>query len=123
MQRFVIFTFFSILFTISCTKDKIEEQLVVCDEAVTYENEIRSILVNSCAYAGCHDGIARAGNYNVYEGLEFDATNSSGNSIYDRTVERTDMPPGNVPLGKPTSLTVEEIELIKCWAENGYKKN
>lgn len=105
------------LFLWGCSSDKIVDQPLECDANVTYIGHIKPILDNSCAYSGCHVVSFSNGDYTKYRTLQ--------NALLSGTFERwvlkdMDMPPLNVPQGKPTELTIEEINLLKCWKENGY---
>jgi len=111
----------------SCTNDQLPEPTVPesCEDAVpTYDNEIKPIIDNSCAYAGCHLGTA-PGIYDNYEGVK---NMIESGSFRERVVIQKDdpflgMPPDNAPDGRPKDLSMEELELIECWLENGYPKN
>ena len=102
---------------IGCSADKIVEQPLECDTNVTYIGHIKPILDNSCAYAGCHVVSFRNGDYTKYSSMERDLLSGK----FERwVVKDRDMPPLIVPDGKPTELTEEQLNLLKCWKENGY---
>lgn len=104
--------FLLLLLIFSCQ----HEEFIQCNQVVTYENQIKPIIDASCAYSGCHDGIsASPGDYSSYSGI--------GAAMYNgllekRTVDIRDMPPVN-SLG-PKILSEEEMNLVKCWIEQGY---
>ncbi len=96
--------------------------------SATYENEVKPIIEKSCAYSGCHSG-ADAGmfvsdiskDYTTYEGM---MENLNNGSFTTRTLTNLDMPPAAfVPVGNPTELTAEEIQILTCWKDNGFPKN
>ncbi len=119
MQRFqIIFIISSIAILFSCAKDKLEENGGICPDDITYQDDVREIIIRTCAYAGCHDGFSAPGNYTNYNNM----TPFLNPSKFERRViDRRDMPP-NYASG-PTSLTAEEFAMIRCWAEGGYLEN
>ena len=95
--------------------------------SATYNESVKLVIDNTCAYAGCHNGSPGVpGNYMTYEGLRFDLENGD---FMERVVDLVDdpvigMPPDRaVNFGGPADLTPEEFELILCWIENGYPEN
>ncbi|MBT8234135.1 MAG: hypothetical protein HKO66_02540 [Saprospiraceae bacterium] len=94
--------------------------------AATYDDAIKGIIDNSCAYSGCHDGQTGIGNYQNLEGLQGDIDD---NDFFERVVEIREDPVKGMPperaeeLGGPAMLTDEEFQLILCWIENGYPQN
>ena len=100
----------------------------LCDTLrVTYENQMKSIIDNSCAYSGCHDGMDGIGpfNFNNFEGLSnvFD-------KIETRVIELKDdpangMPPNSsvFPRSRKDNLTERELDLFRCWIEAGFPRN
>jgi len=114
LQFLVLFVFIQSF--AACTKDKLKEQEGDCAGDVAYSNQIKQIIDTSCAYSGCHDGGGGApGNYTTFEKLEF----FLDDLFINRTIEIRDMPP-NYAVG-PKSLTQDEIDLVLCWIDNGFK--
>lgn len=111
----------------SCTSDQLPEPTVPesCENTFpTYTDDIKPIIDNSCAYAGCHLGTA-PGIYDDYEGVK--SVIESG-SFRERVVIQKDdplqgMPPNYAPDGRPKDLSAEELELIECWLDSGYPEN
>lgn len=119
MQRFQILLLFTLcIATFSCTKDKIPDNPAECTQEFTYTETVKSIVINSCAYSGCHDGASAPGDFRSYEGMLPFLANSE---IFDRTISVRDMPP-NYATDGPTDLSSTEITIIKCWIEYGYLK-
>lgn len=94
--------------------------------AATYDESIKLIIDNSCAYSGCHDGQTGIGNYSNLQGMQDDIESGL---FFDRVVTRREdpvlgMPPARaVDFGGAATLTDEEFELMLCWIENGYPEN
>lgn len=104
---------------IACTKTKIPfESEVECDVEITYTNEAMEIIGKSCAYSGCHNGTA-PGDFNTYAGIE---SYLLDNKFATRTLQLQDMPPSYAPADKPQQLTQDELEILDCWAQGGYKE-
>lgn len=76
---------------------------------VSWQDDIRPIIVKSCATSGCHNGDART-DLRVFENAKFYAT-----SIKSKTRDRS-MP-------QEGTLTQNEIELITCWVDDGAVAN
>ena len=108
----------------SCKKESSDP----CDDmGATYNEAVKSIIDNTCAYAGCHDGSnsnpympAESGDYTTYEGMQ---ANLENGKFTERVLETMNMPnPAFVPSGRPASLTTEEIAVLTCWKDNGFAK-
>jgi len=118
----------SILYLASCTSDKLPNTTnITCNttDAITYDNQIASIINASCAYSGCHDGASAApDDYNSYSGLS-SIINDGGfmsRVITLREDPSVGMPPNYAAAG-PTDLTTAELQLIQCWIDAGYPEN
>lgn len=94
--------------------------------AATYEASVRTIIDETCAYSGCHDGQNGVGNYTFYQGMESEINDGD---FFDRVVTDRDVPsltmppPYAVDEGGEPRLTDEQFDLILCWIENGYPEN
>jgi uncharacterized membrane protein len=95
----------------------------------TYSEEVKAIIDNSCAYSGCHSGNTASAwvsegskDYTTYEGM---LDNLNNGKFALRTLELKNMPPAAnfIPEGRPTELTENELNILKCWMENGYQKD
>jgi hypothetical protein len=116
-QRFQIILFFTSLLIISCAKDKLDPNIDVCTEEITYNQQIRSIINTSCAYIGCHDGSSAPGNYTNFRAMQPALDDID---FMRRVVETQDMPP-SYAIG-PTTLSIEELILMRCWIQGGFKE-
>lgn len=102
----------------SCTNDKLVDPSTVnnpaCDTIqVTYDLQIKPIIDNSCAYAGCHVQGFGSGDYSNYDVM---TPHLSDNKFKKRVIDIMDMPEGGM-------LTPEEFALVECWASKGYPEN
>lgn len=108
----------SSILILSCNKDKLPENALVCETDITYD-DTRTLINNTCAYSGCHDGISNPDNFKSYESIEKFFDNGR---FAERVFSNRDMPPDYAILG-PTMLTQEELELLMCWEQNDFAKN
>jgi len=76
---------------------------------VSWENEIKPIIENSCKLSGCHNGSSRA-DLTQFENAKFYAK-----SIKSKTQDRS-MP-------RDGTLTQQQINLIACWVDDGAVQN
>jgi len=121
MKRPLLFSLFCLLAFSSCTNDQLPEpEEVDCPTPITYTAEIKAIIDISCSYEGCHISGFGSGDYSSYESMQ-GAINSGTFAL--RTTELKNMPPSYAPDGKPKELTIEELDLVKCWIEGGYLEN
>ncbi|MCO6492414.1 MAG: hypothetical protein J5I98_28615 [Phaeodactylibacter sp.] len=96
-----------------------------CDTVeVTYDNQIKDIIDNSCAYSGCHDGSGGIGPFNfttyaglsnVFPSMRFRVVELKGNPSQG-------MPPNSsvYPQSQKDDLTEEELELFECWIDANF---
>lgn len=77
---------------------------------VSYATQIKNIINTSCAKAGCHDAGAGSRNWTDYSNVKANAQN-----IKIRTANHT-MPPD-------TPLPQADIDLIRCWVDDGALDN
>ena len=116
----IIACFFIILAIWACSRDMAEPEDSNCNEVVTYEDDIRLIINNNCAYSGCHDGTGAApGNYTFYSGLR--STFENSDEFVNRVISLKDMPPDYAT--GPIALSVDEFNLVTCWTETGFLEN
>ncbi len=112
-----------LLFLIACTNDSLgEPQKGDCDNlSVTYIDLIKPIIDESCAYSNCHLDTA-PGNFITYSGiLPFLENGSLRNRVLNIKDDPTlGMPPEFVPSDRPSALTDEQLNLIRCWLDNNF---
>lgn len=121
-----------VVFAPACTNDVLPppETPSFCDTIVSvYNTNVQTIINESCAYSGCHDGSGGIGpgNYNNYNGM---LAVLDGGSFRSRVISlQTDpilgMPPNQsvYPESKKDDLTEEELQIIECWLNAGYPEN
>lgn len=120
--HFPIFCFISCVFVMSCSRDQTTASSLACDtENMTetrYSTNIKSIIDNSCANSGCHDGTNPSffvEDYTTYDGILVELENGE---IWDEVYVRFDMPQqGSEGL---RNFTQENMELFRCWIENDF---
>ena len=120
-SRFFPLTVF--LFLAACTNDSLgEPQMGDCENLdVTYVSLIKPIIDESCAYSTCHLDTA-PGTFNSYAGLLPALENGE---FRNRVINLKDdptlgMPPAFSPADRPSSLTEEQLNLIRCWLDNNF---
>ena len=89
----------------------------VCDEEMSFAEDVKPILSMKCAISGCHNGdMGPDLNWTNFE--QFSKRVQSGLVKY-RVTHRI-MPPSFSPEGP---LTQEQINTIACWADQGGLNN
>ncbi|MEM7104272.1 MAG: hypothetical protein AAF502_14130 [Bacteroidota bacterium] len=111
----------------SCDLDKIPERPAptFCETAmVSYEDDIRPLIDNNCAYSGCHVGGAPQGDFRTYDGLVPKIEQGLFETrVFDLRDDPTNgMPPDWAPNG-PANLTQDQIDILQCWIMDGYPRN
>ena len=90
-------------------RDRIEEASI--------DKDIKQIIDLKCAYSGCHLDLA-PGNYSTYQGL-LPILNTE--EFTQRVIYERNMPPIYAE-GGPAELTEEQMTMLQCWVESGYKE-
>ncbi|SEK50411.1 hypothetical protein SAMN04487910_0677 [Aquimarina amphilecti] len=97
---------------LSCERNVEEESGIIteelCDPAISFTTNIKPIIDNNCIR--CHGG-NQAPDLRTYENIR----NNSERIRTEVVVNRT------MPLGG--SLSNDQIELVRCWIENGALNN
>lgn len=101
-RHFFVFALFTTLIVWGCKKDKPS-----CDGSdPNYNEDIRSIINANCATSNCHPS------YSTYAGLESILDNGD---FKKEVLEKQSMP-------KNKDLSSDQLNLLQCWVENGYKE-
>lgn len=98
------------LLLLSCGKDSIE-----CDGSTpTYESDIKIIINDNCTSCHSYRGDATSpGWFTDYDGLSEVISNGQFEA---KVLASKSMP-------KNSKLTNTEMQLIRCWVDNGYPEN
>ena len=103
-----------ILFLIACTSQEPEVILSKCEKfAVSYSETVEPLISSACGITGCHVSGFEWGDFTSYAGVKEQA--ESGRLWLLVGVVRT-MPPQN-------SLFEEDLEMLKCWLDEGALDN
>ncbi len=105
----------SVLFILSSCGDD-EGGTTPCTSP-SYSTDIKPIIDESCALAGCHVAGFADGDYSSYQGLKDNADSGT----LDAQITAGNMPPSNSP--GPTSISNAQVNLIKCWIADGAPNN
>lgn len=73
----------------------------------SYNSDIKSIIDANCTRSGCHTY------FSTYSGLQ---PYLSNDRFATQVLDYQSMPKGG-------SLSHDELDLIQCWADNGYPEN
>jgi len=97
---------------IACESDTL---VATCDitESVTYDSQIKEIIAVSSTSSRCNGNGSSNGDYTTFSGMS--SVISNGN-LKKEVLDNQTMPQGD-------SFSQDEINLFKCWVENGYQKN
>lgn len=111
----------------ACNTDKLAGEVPEgCDEFVSYNDQIKTIIDNNCAYSGCHVGSGYPpGDYRTFDGLRpFLSDDLFKKYVIDlKDDPELGMPPSYAPEGMPQDLTDAELELMRCWILADYPEN
>ncbi len=104
----------AVLVLASCKKD--ETVVYDCNGVTsTYTANVKEIMDNSCAMAGCHDAISREKGFDLssYNGVKAGAAASSFMGSMEHKSGFDAMPQG------AAKLSDANLKTIACWIENG----
>lgn len=78
-----------------------------------FSTDVKAIMLNKCATAGCHDAAGAAGGAVL---LTYTQISAQAARINQRCVVIKDMPTSG-------PLSTAEIAIVKCWIESGAPNN
>jgi hypothetical protein len=81
--------------------------------ASAYNADIKPIITNNCATAGCHVTGSAQGDFSTYNGIKTAADNGK---LEQRVIHDKNMPPSG-------PLPLDHRKKIKCWLEAGAHNN
>jgi uncharacterized membrane protein len=121
MRRFTcpllaVFVFFlSLFFALSCADNDADDWGPDCDYTVSFESDVKNIVIAKCAMNTCHNGT----NPDAPDWTHFSTfqTAARRGTVKAYVVGHL-MPPEGVP-----QLTYEEIKAIACWSNQGANNN
>ena len=114
--KYILLLMMASILIVSCSKDQLDTESLICEEPVVYD-DVRGVISASCGYTECHNGLGSLDNYNNFAGIE---TYLFSGAFSSRVFISRDMPP-SYAVGA-TSLTEEELNLLKCWEQNGFSE-
>ena len=125
IMKYIILLSALTCFSWSCSSDVLESNGSECDDEVSYDNGIKDIIDETCAYSGCHNGGGSApGDYRTFDGLQRFINDGS---FVERVIDVRDnptrgMPPDRIiyPETLQDDLTESQLELVTCWIQNNF---
>ena len=115
MKNIVSIVLLALIFT-SCSSDSLEDLVdPLPDDStmITYKENVKSIIDQSCATSGCHNASTNSGNLTLENYTQVKDAFQNRNALGRMESTSNPMPPtGNLP-----STT---ISTIKKWKEQGY---
>lgn len=111
-----------------CSSDELPAPQPCQEGSATYDANVRKIIEESCSYPGCHDGAGGAGpgDFTSYETLAPWLDEEFKQLVIDfRDDPLLGMPPNKsaYPQTQKEQLTAAELEIMRCWIQNGFPKN
>ena len=98
-----------------CVYHNKDEMLENCGWRITYNKPVRSIIASHCAVSGCHVSGFQPGDYTTYSGIKEKVDNGK---FKLRVLDLKIMPPYSKP-----KLDDDELQILKCWMEQGALEN
>lgn len=100
-------------------------------EVPFYNTNVGVILLESCAYVGCHvdNAVTPSTNFDTYDGIaDYLSIDLNMSTFRSRVLEDLKdnpllgMPPdaSQYPNSKKDDLTQEELEIMECWLDGGF---
>jgi hypothetical protein len=117
-SKFTILFFTLAIMFLACSKDKTDDNITpfTCEEEVSFQSDIMTIIMSSCATSGCHNQASSASGYNftAYESIQ------QHKDIMLKSIRKE---PGVTPMPIGQELEQEWINQFECWIEQGAKNN
>jgi hypothetical protein len=108
---------FPALFVASCAEHDVPLTYeCLNDEEVSYNEDVRPIVLSNCAISGCHNGDNGADK----NWLNFASFQSNAADVKDR-ITRPVTASGHMP--QTGSISREQIQTIVCWVDQGAQFN
>lgn len=114
--KYILLPAIASILIMACSKDQLDAESLICEVPVVYD-DVRDVISASCGYTECHNGLGSLDNYNNFAGLE---SHLSSGRFSSRVFIARDMPPSNA--AGATSLTEAELNVLKCWEQNGFSE-
>lgn len=102
----------------SCNKDKLEPAVTSsdCEDAITYDAQVATIINNNCSTSGCHDS-SNSGGYTL---MTFEQVSNNADIILRAMKHEDGVVP--MPLGQD-QLDEGKINDVSCWILQGKNEN
>ena len=112
--KFLLLFVIVLISAFSCKKAELLNP--VCDGSnPTYDADIKMIIELNCSGAFCHNAGSNRGDWTTYAGLSDVLINGK---FEQRVLISQSMPKGN-----SRTLTQGEIDILRCWTDNGFPEN
>lgn len=96
---------------IACNKNK-NKHVAMCDgSSPTYDSDVQLIVNSNCG--GCHGAGSPDGDYSTYAGL---SSITSNGKFESEVLDKQSMPTS-------APLSDADLDLLKCWVDNGFPEN
>ncbi|MFT5581860.1 MAG: hypothetical protein ACI9G9_001121 [Psychromonas sp.] len=101
-----------------CNKDKLEPVVTSsdCEDAITYDAQVATIINNNCSTSGCHDS-SNSGGYTL---MTFEQVSNNADIILRAMKHEDGVVP--MPLGQD-QLDEGKINDVSCWILQGKNEN
>lgn len=128
MIRRIILTLYIISAAVACDSVVLPPPEGCDTMQPSYSTNVKTIIDQTCAYSGCHDGSGGIGpgDYRSYNGM---LPNIQNGGFTDRVLNLRNNPSKGMPPDKSVypeslqdSLSEVQLEIISCWIENGFPK-
>lgn len=103
----------------ACSFDSLVVEQKDCLIDASYEINVKEIINSSCAYhPECHGQGSAYGEFHTYEKMR---PFLNEQKFTDRVLVARNMPPDYADeVGGPTTLTSDQLEILRCWMEADF---